>query len=110
MLPKEERKAMLLRLFNDETELVDHAKDRERIAAEKRAEKAESDKMDEDVKEEIKTEVKSENAEDEEGSVQLPVETPANDEVKVETAEGESEGGVKVEGDSNGVKAEEKAS
>jgi hypothetical protein len=36
MLPKEERKAMLLRLFNDESELVDHAKDRERAAAESR--------------------------------------------------------------------------
>jgi multisite-specific tRNA:(cytosine-C5)-methyltransferase len=30
MLPKEERKAMLLRLFNDESELVDHSKDRDR--------------------------------------------------------------------------------
>jgi len=28
MLPKEERKAMLLRLFNDDSELVDHQKDR----------------------------------------------------------------------------------
>jgi hypothetical protein len=35
MLPKEERKAMLLRLFNDESDLVDNSKDRERNAAPK---------------------------------------------------------------------------
>lgn len=56
MLPKEERKAMLLRLFNDESELVDHAKDRERAAAEARASKAQS--PDVDVKEEKKADAK----------------------------------------------------
>jgi len=30
MLPKEERKAMLLRLYNDSSELIDHSKDRDR--------------------------------------------------------------------------------
>jgi multisite-specific tRNA:(cytosine-C5)-methyltransferase len=50
MLPKEERKAMLLRLFNDESELVDHAKDRERAAAESRAVKEEAEAADVDVK------------------------------------------------------------
>jgi multisite-specific tRNA:(cytosine-C5)-methyltransferase len=30
MLPKEERKAMLLRLYNDDSELIDHSKNRNR--------------------------------------------------------------------------------
>lgn len=34
MLPKEERKAMLLRLFNDESELIDNSKDRNQPKAE----------------------------------------------------------------------------
>lgn len=112
MLPKEERKAMLLRLFNDETELVDHAKDRERLAAEKRAEKAESDAMDEDVKKEVKTEPEEENKTEvqsegaKEGGVSLPVEMPTNGAVQAEAAVAETEGGVKLEGESNGVKAE----
>ncbi|KIW07870.1 uncharacterized protein PV09_01784 [Verruconis gallopava] len=42
MLPKEERKAMLLRLFNDESELIDHSKDRERIAVVKNGSESEN--------------------------------------------------------------------
>lgn len=37
MLPKEERRAMLLRLFNDETPLIDHSQARRQQNAEDRA-------------------------------------------------------------------------
>ena len=35
MLPKEDRKAMLLRLFNDDSPLQDHSKDRFKIEADR---------------------------------------------------------------------------
>lgn len=47
MLPKEERKAMLLRLYNDETPLIDHSKEkREREAKAEKAAEEDDDAMD----------------------------------------------------------------
>lgn len=86
MLPKEERKATLLRLFNDESELVDHAKDRERAAAALKAEAAYAEVKGEEKTGDVKTNGKHE----------------------MSVKEVLSEGQVETEGeDANGVKAED---
>lgn len=61
MLPKEERKAMLLRLYNDNSELIDHSKNR---ADEAKAREAEAEAS-------IKEEESATTGADAEGGVRL---------------------------------------
>ena len=56
MLPKEDRKAMLLRLYNEDTPLMDHSKDR-----------FSRDRTDANVKDEPADETKDEGGEEKEG-------------------------------------------
>ena len=61
MLPKEERRAMLLRLYNDETPLIDHSQARKQAAAAAAAEGAE----------EMVVDAEPETAAEEDGGVSL---------------------------------------
>ena len=90
MLPKEERKAMLLRLFNDESELVDHAKDRERAAAESKAAQEEAESADPEAQE-AKQDVEVEAAKEEIGENGLLAKETTNGDAKgkEESADGE---------------------
>lgn len=67
MLPKEERKAMLLRLYNDNSELIDHSKIR---ADEAKAREAEAEAL-------IKEEESGTTGADAGGGVQLDAKDPA---------------------------------
>ena len=102
MLPKEERKAMLLRLYNDETPLQDISKQRAREKVEIKAEEVGEEQKEEDQEiqelpnsssEDEAIDPKGEEAEirddpDEEGYIHLPagdVEREAEMEVGLET-------------------------
>ena len=60
MLPKEDRKAMLLRLYNEDTPLQDHSKDRFHSGGAKQKVRAEPNEDDEDAESKAKSEVKDE--------------------------------------------------
>ena len=63
MLPKEDRKAMLLRLYNEDTPLMDHSKDRfsrDRTDANIKDEPADGIKDDDEEEEEVDADVKYE--------------------------------------------------
>ncbi|KAE9983431.1 hypothetical protein EG327_005474 [Venturia inaequalis] len=90
MLPKEERKAMLLRLYNDNSELIDHSKIR---ADEAKAREAEAEAL-------IKEEESATTGADADGGVRLDAKDPAvikaeetvvAEEVKVEGEEMKTE-------------------
>ena len=69
MLPKEDRKAMLLRLYDDETPLMDHSKDRFKKA------KDSEDEAAAEVNGRAKMEAEAEDLElddEEDGGVRLP--------------------------------------
>lgn len=63
MLPKEERKAMLLRIYNDNSELIDHSKNRDREAKAREAE--------------AEAQVPATSGADDDGGVRLDAKDPA---------------------------------
>jgi multisite-specific tRNA:(cytosine-C5)-methyltransferase len=94
MLPKEERKAMLLRLYNDNSELIDHSKNRDREAKAKEAEAAskqeESVTIEADVGSGIKLDAKEFDVTKSEERAEDPSsETVITEKEKAETANGE---------------------
>ena len=72
MLPKEERKAMLLRLYNEDTPLMDHSKDRFLGKTNGSDEPEEKTKTDDALDYEIKVENEKEGESDsEDGGIKL---------------------------------------
>ncbi len=71
MLPKEDRKAMLLRLFNEDTPLMDHSKDRFHNGSKPQPNANVKDEPDDIKDEEVDADVKDEMAvkEEDEGDV-----------------------------------------
>jgi multisite-specific tRNA:(cytosine-C5)-methyltransferase len=68
MLPKEERKAMLLRLYNDNSELIDHSKNRN-LETKSNGEAGEKN-------EEVTATLEAEEADPAESGVKLDAEEP----------------------------------
>lgn len=88
MLPKEERKAMLLRLYNDNSELIDHSKNR---ADEAKAREAKAEAL-------IKEEESATTGADVDGGVKLDAKDPAVIKAEEPSSETVVADGVKVEG------------
>ena len=91
MLPKEDRKAMLLRLYNEDTPLMDHSKDRFHNKAQAGANaNADADIKDEsvDIKEEEEEEEEAREEEEEDG-----VDADVKDEMAATKGEEGEEGG-----------------
>lgn len=110
MLPKEERKAMLLRLFNEDTPLQDHSKERFKTGGEKQKVKKEGD---EDVgaaaslegEDKDGVEVKGEG--DDEDDEEVDGGVPLGEEVKQEGVEEAGKDGMESKATVNEIKDEE---
>ena len=85
MLPKEERKAMLLRLYNEDSPLMDHSKDRFLGRTNGSDEPEEKTKTDDALEYEMKVENEEEGESDSEaGGVRLDAGTDIQMDVKTE--------------------------
>jgi multisite-specific tRNA:(cytosine-C5)-methyltransferase len=95
MLPKEERKAMLLRLYNDNSELIDHSKNRDREANARETEAKAATKQEEsatpgaDIDGGVKLDAQEPDVTKPEGTVEEPFLETVIAEEEVETANGE---------------------